>query len=91
MTNPGNTVLYTGVTSFLARRVYEHKENKYPRSFTSRYNCVKLVWFQHFQRIEDAIDQEKRIKGGSRIKKIAYIESVNPDWDDLWESVQEWL
>lgn len=91
MTNFTNTVLYTGVTSSIAHRVYKHKEASYPNSFTTRYACTKLVWFQYFNRIEDAIDEEKRIKAGSRQKKIDRINELNPDWDDLWDSIQEWL
>lgn len=85
MTNPINTVLYTGITSDLKKRVSEHKE-KVADSFTRRYNVIKLVYFEIFDDIENAIMREKRIKGGSRKKKIALIESVNPEWKDLqWE------
>lgn len=69
MTNKNNTVLYTGVTSNLIKRVYEHKESIFPDSFTSKYNLNKLVYFEGFNRIEDAIAREKQIKGGSRRKK----------------------
>ncbi len=63
MTN--NTTLYVGVTSNLSSRVCKHKEKKYPRSFTARYNLAKLVYFEKFPTITDAITQEKQIKGGS--------------------------
>ncbi len=87
LTNQNNTVLYTGVTSQLARRVHEHKRKLYPRSFTSRYNTDKLVYFESYPRIEEAINREKKIKGGSRAKKIALIESLNPEWKDLYDSI----
>ena len=82
MTNPKNTVIYTGVTNDLTRRIQEHKEKK-GSSFTSRYNITKLVYYENFGRIRDAIAAEKRIKAGSRAKKIKLIESVNPGWKDL--------
>ncbi len=69
MTNRKNTVLYTGVTNNLRRRVYEHKE-KLVKGFTKKYNITKLVYCKVFDRIEDAIMREKQIKGGSRQKKI---------------------
>ena len=82
LTNKNNKVLYTGVTNDLERRVYEHKQ-KLINGFTSKYNLTKLVYFQDFSRIDDAIAAEKRIKGWLRVKKIKIIESVNPNWDDL--------
>jgi putative endonuclease len=82
MTNKGNTVLYTGVTNDLARRVFEHKEKVVP-SFTSRYNINKLVYYEVFGDPYSAITREKQIKGGSRKKKIVLIESMNRDWKDL--------
>ena len=69
MTNKHNTVLYTGVTNDLKRRVYEHKE-KLIDGFTRKYNVTKLVYYEISEDIESAILEEKRIKGGSRIKKI---------------------
>ena len=82
MTNPKNTVIYTGVTNDLGRRIQEHKEKK-GSSFTSRYNITKLVYYENFGRICDAIAAEKRIKSGSRTKKIRLIESINPGWKDF--------
>ena len=82
MTNKYNTVLYTGVTNDLERRVFQHK-TKSIKSFTSKYNCTKLVYYVETDDIGAAITEEKRIKGGSRKKKIALIESMNPDWKDL--------
>ena len=89
MTNKNNTVLYTGVTSNLIKRVYEHKESIFPNSFTSKYNLNKLVYFEGFNRIEDAIAREKQIKGGSRRKKIELINSLNPEWNDLIDSFND--
>ena len=84
MTNKTQTVLYTGVTNDLHRRVWEHK-NKKGSSFTKRYNVTSLVFYEDFQNISEAIAAEKRIKAGSRAKKIQLIESKNPDWQDLYE------
>jgi len=83
MTNQYNTVLYTGVTGDIHRRIQEHKMKADPKSFTSRYNIDKLVYAESFENILDAIRREKQIKAGSRAKKIALIESVNKDWHDL--------
>lgn len=86
MTNKSKT-LYTGVTNNLTRRVYEHK-NKLIPGFTSKYNITKLVYYEIFSEITQAIAREKQIKGWLRKKKIDLIESVNPDWKDLsqdWE------
>lgn len=82
MTNPGHTVLYTGVTNDLMRRVYEHRQGK-ADSFTSKYHVTKLVWYQESESVLSAIAEEKRIKGGSRKAKIAMIEMFNPDWSEL--------
>jgi putative endonuclease len=84
MTNKSNTVLYTGVTNDIVRRVYEHKQ-KLIKGFTSRYNITKLVYYEATTDINSAIAREKQIKAGSRRKKIALIESMNPDWKDLLE------
>jgi putative endonuclease len=83
MTNNYNTVLYTGVTSDLVSRVHKHKIKKYPGSFSARYNVVKLVYFESFETIVEAIDREKQIKAGSRSKKVALINKANPKWEDL--------
>ncbi|MBU4483903.1 GIY-YIG nuclease family protein [bacterium] len=84
MTNLRNTVLYTGVTSNLGKRVYEHK-NKLIEGFTKRYNVTKLVYFVETNDIEMAIEKEKQIKGWLKKKKIDLINSVNPKWVDLSE------
>lgn len=85
MTNPLNTVLYTGVTSKLKERIWQHKTKHFQTSFTARYKINKLVYFEEYNDIRDAIDREKQIKAGSRKKKIALIESSNPEWNDLFE------
>jgi putative endonuclease len=84
MTNKHNTVLYTGVTNNLSRRVFEH-QTKTRGGFTSRYNISKLVYFEEFGEIGDAIPREKQIKSGSRQKKIDLIVNLNPEWRDLFE------
>jgi putative endonuclease len=83
MTNKNNTVLYTGMTNDLIRRVYEHKNNMGSK-FTSKYNISKLVYYEIFNDPENAILREKKIKGGSRKKKIDLIDSINESWDDLY-------
>ncbi|MBV5312541.1 MAG: GIY-YIG nuclease family protein [Prolixibacteraceae bacterium] len=86
LTNKNHTVLYTGVTSDLGKRLYEHRNGFYKDSFTSRYNVTKLVYFEEFLSIEDAIYREKQIKAGSRQKKLDLINKLNPDWNDLSSS-----
>jgi putative endonuclease len=83
ITNPTNTVLYTGMTNDLARRVWEHRE-KQIKGFTSRYNVSKLVYYEIFNTVYDAIEREKQIKAGSRQRKIDLINAVNPKWIDLY-------
>ena len=82
MTNHKNTILYTGVTNNLQRRVYEHK-NKLVKGFTKRYNLTRLVYYESCGDIEGAIIREKQIKAGSRQDKINLIDTVNRDWHDL--------
>ena len=86
MTNSHHTVLYTGVTNNLARRVYEHK-NGLGGIFTRKYNIQKLVYYEVGENINATIAREKQIKGGSRQKKIDLIESLNPEWKDLYEEI----
>jgi putative endonuclease len=86
MTNKYNTVLYTGVTNNLVRRVFEHR-NGLIKGFTQKYKLHKLVWFETTDSIQTAILREKQIKGGSRQKKIDLIVSINPEWKDLWEEI----
>ena len=87
LTNSGNKVLYTGVTSRLYTRILEHKNKFYPKSFTSRYNLNKLVYFEFFLSIEEAINREKQIKKGSRKKKIDLIRIKKPKWIDLFDEL----
>ncbi len=89
ITNQYNKVLYTGVTSELRARVWEHKTEFHPKSFTAKFNCNKIVWYATFPRIEEAIQREKQIKGGSIKDKDALINSINPTWKDLWEDIQD--
>ena len=86
MTNRTNTVLYTGVTSDLKKRTFEHK-NGFGGHFTSKYKVCKLVYYLVFEDIREAITMEKRIKGGSRLKKIRLVEGMNPDWNDLTDGL----
>lgn len=86
VTNKRNGTLYTGVTSRLAIRIHDHK-SKNIDGFTNRYNCDKLVYYELFSDMEHAIVREKQIKGGSRKKKLNLIESLNPDWKDLYEDI----
>lgn len=81
-TNKRNTVLYTGITNNLVRRIYEHK-NKLIQGFTAKYNINKLVYHESFNSPEEAIAAEKKIKGWKRYKKIALIKNINPDFKDL--------
>ena len=90
MTNKRNGTLYVGVTSRLQERVYEHRTCAYPASFTAKYSLHQLVYYRFFSRIEEAISEEKRIKGGNRANKLKLIESINPEWKDLWEDIKEW-
>ena len=86
MTNKSRT-LYTGVTGDLMRRVYEHK-NKLVPGFTSKYNIRYLVYYESTSNVHAALEREKQIKGWLRARKIALIESMNPEWKDLSE---EWF
>jgi putative endonuclease len=84
MTNKNDGVLYTGVTSNLFKRVSEHK-NKIVAGFTSKYNVTKLVYYEEYATMEEAMARKKQIKGGSRQKKLDLINSKNPEWKDLYE------
>ena len=86
MSSVNNSTLYVGVTSNLPLRVLQHKQKEVP-GFTAQYNCSKLVYYKRFDSIEEAIDEEKRIKAGSRKKKEALINSMNPEWKDLYEEI----
>ena len=86
MTNEGNTVLYTGITNDLVRRVYQHKQ-KLADGFTRKYSVTKLVYYESFQDAENAIMREKQIKAGSRQKKADLINQMNKGWQDLYEQL----
>lgn len=85
MANKRNGTLYTGVTSDLTSRAYQHREKR-GSGFTKKYGCSMLVYYEFYPDMITAITREKQIKAGSRKKKIELIESLNPDWDDLYES-----
>lgn len=83
-----NQVLYIGMTNDLQRRVYQHKTKAHPDSFAARYNVNRLVYFETFNDVQDAITREKQIKAWRREKKLALLETENPHWKDLsleWE------
>ena len=86
MASKRNGTLYAGVTSSLAERVWQHREGLTP-GFTKRYGCKFLVWYERHERMDEAIRHEKQIKGGSRAKKLALIEGMNPNWRDLYEDL----
>ena len=91
MTNKRNGTLYIGVASELLDRISQHRSGWDPGSFTARYDLKMLVYFEAFDDIEEAIAREKQLKGGSREKKIALIESLNPQWRDLYDELaREW-
>ena len=86
MTNQRNGTLYTGVTNNLLTRVYQHKQGLQP-SFTKKYACTQLVYYELHADMLSAIAREKQIKAGSRKKKLALIESINPRWLDLFDTL----
>jgi len=86
LTNTDNTVLYAGVTSNLIKRTYEHK-NKMAQGFTKKYNLHRLVYYEVFEDMINAILREKQIKGWLRSKKLLLIEKTNPNWADLYASI----
>jgi putative endonuclease len=83
LTNKAHTVLYTGVTNNLVRRVLEHRNKVNPTSFTARYNVSKLVYYCIGGDVYGAIEHEKKIKGKSRKNKMKLVSELNPDWKDL--------
>jgi putative endonuclease len=87
LTNKNNTTLYVGVTATLKERVQQHKAKLDKKSFSARYNLDKLVYYEAFQMIGEAIGREKQLKAGSRAKKIALIERMNPNWEDLYKTI----
>jgi putative endonuclease len=91
LTNKNNTTLYVGVTNNLTLRIRQHKEKHDKKSFTARYNLDKLVYYEAFQMIEDAIARERQLKAGSRGKKIALIEKENSAWSDLTKQATDYF
>ena len=87
LTNKYHTTLYVGVTSELYVRTKKHRNKVFPKSFTSRYNLTKLVYYEKFDTIILAIAREKQLKSGSRKKKILLINSMNPQWLDLYPTL----
>ncbi len=86
-TNKNNTVLYTGVTKSLIKREEEHKSKLHPNSFTAKYNIDKIIYYEVFNYIQDAIVREKQIKNLLRKKKIELIEKENKNWDDVMSNI----
>lgn len=89
ITNKYQTVVYVGVTSNLPQRILEHKNKKYPTSFSARYDISTLVYYEQFQWIGDAIAREKQIKAGSRAAKNKLIQSFNPTCKDLFDEIRD--
>jgi putative endonuclease len=85
--NRRNGTLYTGVTSDLPHRAFQHREGLV-KGFSSKYGCKILVWYELHVTMIDAITREKQIKAGNRARKLALIEALNPDWNDLFETLQ---
>ena len=87
LTNKHGTVLYTGVTKDLVRRMYEHKNHTDKDSFTAKYNVTKLVYFEQTTDVRSAIEREKQIKSWSRDRKTSLIFEMNPKWVDLYNQI----
>ena len=87
LSNSLNTVIYTGVTNDLIRRVYEHKHHVDPNSFTAKYHVTKLVYYEATGDVRSAIEREKQLKGKSRKSKNEIIETMNPQWIDLYDAL----
>jgi len=83
-TNKPNGILYTGITTELKYRIESHKNKKYKKAFSARYNLNKLVWYEEHDTITAARAREKQLKAGNRAKKIKLIEEMNPGWQDLY-------
>jgi predicted GIY-YIG superfamily endonuclease len=88
MASKRNGTLYTGVTSILVDRTWQHREGLID-GFSSRYGCKLLVWFEFHATMPEAIAREKQIKGGSRAKKLSLIEAMNPEWRDLFPDIAQ--
>ena len=87
LSNKTNTTVYIGITNDLVRRMYEHRQNLSPNSFTAKYDVHKLVYYEHTTDSRVAIEREKQLKGWNRARKNALVNSVNPTWQDLYESI----
>ena len=87
LSNVTNTVVYTGITNDLVRRVYEHKNNVHPDSFTAQHKVYKLVYYEETTDVKSAIDREKQIKSWNRKRKNKLIESINPSWLELYGEI----
>ena len=87
LSNNTHTTIYTGVTNDLVRRIYEHKHEMDDKSFTAKYHIHRLVYYEATTDIRSAIEREKQIKGWNRARKNKLIESMNPFWHDLYESI----
>ena len=87
LSNSTNVAIYTGVTNNLKRRIYEHRNDLNQDSFCSKYRIHKLVYYEIVEDVKSAIMREKQIKGWKRMKKNNLIESMNPDWEDLYDFV----
>ena len=87
LSNSNRNVIYTGVTNDLVRRVYEHKNHLDKGSFTAQYNIDQLVYYEMTSDVNAAIEREKQIKGWNRKRKNKLIESKNPNWVDLYDSI----
>lgn len=89
MTNKNKTTIYIGVTSDLYKRILQHKEHHYPKSFTAKYNLTDCIYYEIFFSIKEAIMREKILKKWRREKKEQLINTFNPEWKDLWEEIKE--
>ena len=89
LSNNTNTTVYTGVTNDLPRRIDEHRRHMNPDSFTAKYNITKLVYYERHENVWDAIAREKQIKGWNRKRKNDLVNSLNPDWKDLFPGLLE--
>jgi putative endonuclease len=88
MTNKPNGTLYTGVTGSIERRAFQHREG-HGSVFASKYRCTLLVWYERYERMDEAIAREKQIKGGSRQKKLTLVAAMNPGWRDLYDALAQ--
>jgi putative endonuclease len=88
LTNKNHTVFYVGVAASVSSRLQQHREKLYPKTFTARYNIDKLIYYEFFDNIEDAINREKQIKKYSHVKKVELVNTKNPLWKDLADEVR---